>query len=113
MAVCVMAAFHSGSAVGTATAMTMAFATLTLTRLLHGFSCRGQASLLRLGLGSNPYSLAAFGAGVLLLGAVLFLPGLGGLFQVAALTARQLGQVCLLALAPTLLIQLKRIIQGK
>ena len=96
---------------GAALASTMAFATLTLARLFHGFNCRGDGSIFRLGLCSNKYSLMAFGAGVLLLAAVLFLPFLQGFFLVTPLTAAQAGLIALLAFAPTVLIQLYKVIR--
>lgn len=43
IAVCTMIAFHAGLRTGSAaTASTMAFATLTLARLFHGFNCRSK-----------------------------------------------------------------------
>ena len=113
IAIPVMIAFYQGYRTGTAEAMTMAFATLTLARLFHGFNCREDRSILRMGLSGNPASLAAFGVGVLLLAAVLLIPALHGLFQVAALTLPQLGMIAGLALLPTLCIQLVRIARGK
>ena len=103
-----MAAFYLGygSTRNAALATTMAFATLTLARLFHGFNCRGQKSIFRLGLGSNPYSLLAFAAGVVLLAAVLLLPFLETLFQVAPLTLTNVGMIVLLAILPTICIQL-------
>ena len=107
-----MTAFYLGlSAGGAALASTMAFATLTLARLFHGFNCRGRASIFKLGFSGNWYSLGAFVLGVVLLAAVLFVPALEGLFAVSALSAVQLGQIALLALAPTLVIQLYKIIR--
>ena len=77
--VAAMIAFYIGLAQGgAALASTMAFATLTLARLFHGFNCRGTESIFRLGLSGNPYSLMAFGTGVLLLAFVLFVPALEG-----------------------------------
>ncbi len=109
-----MTAFYLGLAGGgPARASTMAFATLTLARLFHGFNCRGPESIFRLGLGSNPYSLMAFGVGVLLLALVLLAPALESLFLVAALTGRELLWVAGLAFAPTLCIQLSRLLRGK
>ncbi len=109
-----MTAFHIGLAQGgAALASTMAFATLTLARLFHGFNCRGKESIFRLGLGSNPFSLMAFAAGILLLSLVLFVPALEGLFLVAPLTGAQLGYILLLAFLPTLLIQLSRVVRGR
>ena len=113
IAVSVMTAFYLGYQSGTAEAMTMAFATLTLARLFHGFNCREDRSILRMGLSGNPASLAAFGVGVLLLLAVLLIPALHGLFLVADLTLAQLGQILGLAVLPTLCIQITRIARGK
>ena len=113
IAVPVMTAFYLGYQAGTAEAMTMAFATLTLARLFHGFNCRENRSILRMGLSGNPASLAAFGVGVLLLLAVLLIPALHGLFLVADLTLAQLGMILGLAVLPTLCIQITRIARGK
>lgn len=113
IAVPVMTAFYLGYQTGTAEAMTMAFATLTLARLFHGFNCRENRSILRMGLSGNPASLAAFGVGVLLLLAVLLIPALHGLFLVADLTLAQLGMILGLAVLPTLCIQITRIARGK
>ncbi len=110
---CVMGGFYLGYSVNTATAMTMAFATLTLARLFHGFNCRGSRSIFRMGLSTNRFSLGAFALGVLLLGSVIFLPFLHGMFQVADLTLIQLGEILLLALIPTVVIQLGRVVRGK
>ena len=109
-----MAAFYIGlNQSGPALASTMAFATLTLARLFHGFNCRGKESIVKLGLGSNQYSLMAFGVGLLLLALVLFVPAMESLFLVAPLTGMDVLYVVLLAFAPTLLIQLTRLIQGR
>ena len=113
IAVPVMTAFYLGYQTSTAEAMTMAFATLTLARLFHGFNCREDRSILRMGLSGNPASLAAFGVGVLLLLAVLLIPALHGLFLVADLTLAQLGMILGLAVLPTLCIQITRIARGK
>lgn len=113
IAVPVMTAFYLGCRTGTAEAMTMAFATLTLARLFHGFNCREDRSILRMGLSGNPASLAAFGVGVLLLLAVLLIPALHSLFLVADLTLAQLGMILGLAVLPTLCIQITRIARGK
>lgn len=51
-------------------------------------------------------SLAAFAAGVVFLAAVLFVPFLEGLFQVAPFTLEQIGLCAILALLPTVIIQI-------
>ena len=107
-----MIAFYLGyQAEGAAMASTMAFSTLTLARLFHGFNCRAAQSIFRLKFSTNKASVAAFFAGVVLLLAVLFIPGLKGLFMVApAFGVVNLEEILLLALAPTVVIQIVKII---
>lgn len=106
IALCTMAAFHLGLETGGAgIASTMAFAVLTLARLFHGFNCRSEHSIAKLGFRGNLWSILAFETGVLLLAAVLFLPGLQVLFAVADLSLRQLISVIVLAVIPTVIIQ--------
>ena len=112
IAVCTMIAFHMGLSGGdTGIASTMAFSTLTLARLFHGFNCRSKHNIFRLGFSSNWYSLGAFAAGVCLLGLVMFVPFLQKLFSVTPLTMSQTGSVCLLAAIPTILIQASKILR--
>ena len=106
IALCTMTAFHLGLETGGAgIASTMAFAVLTLARLFHGFNCRSEHSIAKLGFRGNLWSILAFETGVLLLAAVLFLPGLQVLFAVADLSLRQLISVIILAVIPTVIIQ--------
>ncbi len=110
IAVSTMAAFYMGLRESAALASTMAFATLTLARLFHGFNCRSSHSIFRIGFSGNRYSLAAFGAGVLLLSAVLFIAPLQSLFAVETMTGMQLLTVAGLAVLPTVLIQIQKVI---
>lgn len=112
IAVATMVAFYLGMQINNGMACTMAFATLCMARLFHGFNCRGSRSIFR--LSANPYSVGAFFVGTLLLMLVLFVPALHGLFDIDnALTLTTIGQIVGLAFAPTLLIQLSRIVRGK
>ena len=112
IAVATMAAFYLGMQINNGMACTMAFATLCMARLFHGFNCRGSRSIFR--LPSNPYSVGAFFVGTLLLMLVLFVPALHGLFDIDnALTLTNIGQIVGLAFVPTFLIQLSRIVRGK
>ena len=83
----------------------MAFSTLCLGRLFHGFNCRSKASIFKLGLTSNKYSVYAFLGGTILLNLVLFVKPLQKLFEVAPLTLTQVGLIYLLAFLPTVIIQ--------
>ena len=112
IAVVTMAAFYLGYQGGDAAlACTMAFSTLTLARLFHGFNCRGAESIFRLKLSTNRASIAAFFAGVVLLALVLFTPGLKHLFLVSsAFSLVNLGEMVGLAFLPTLVIQIVKVI---
>ena len=110
IAVVTLSAYYIGlRTAGTALASTMAFATLTLARLFHGFNCRSKEPLVRIGLLSNRYSLYAFFAGVILLLLVLIIPGLQGLFEVAPLSVLVFVKIAILSVLPTVTIQLVRI----
>ncbi len=114
MAACTMAAFYIGLSQGDAAlASTMAFATLTAARLFHGFNCRSDYSIFRLGFKSNMSSVYAFLAGMLFLIIVLFIPFLSRLFSVSVLTRTQIGMIFGLALVPTVIIQLVKVIKEK
>lgn len=104
-----MLAYYAGlSESGEQLATTMAFATLCLARLFHGFNCRGDRSIFELGLFSNPYTVIAFGIGFVLLNGILFIAPLRELFMIAGLTVNQAVRMYILALAPTALIQTYR-----
>ena len=113
IAVSVIIAFYLGLQYNAATAATMAFATLTLARLFHGFNCRSSRSIFRLGLLTNLYSLAAFAAGVVMLSLVLFIPSLHSLFSVEAMEVSMYGYIAGLAFAPTVLIQIVKLVLDK
>ena len=106
IAVCTMIAFHIGLSTDSATASSMAFATLTLARLFHGFNCRSRHSIFKIGLTSNIYSIGAFFGGVLLLALVIFVPVMRTLFSVSPLNGYQIGIIGLLAFIPTVIIQI-------
>ena len=110
IAVSVITAFYLGLGTSAAVASTMAFATLTLARLFHGFNCRGEKSIFRLRLFSNPASVGAFFIGVLLLSLVLFVPALHTLFSVSDITGTQVLSILGLAAAPTVIIQVIKLI---
>lgn len=113
IAISTLTGFYTGLSVDAATASTMAFAVLTLARLFHGFNCRSSKSLKRIGIRSNKWSIAAFAAGTLLLAIVLTVPALGGLFCIAPLGMTQLAMIVILALIPSLIIQMSRMVRGR
>ena len=111
IAVCTMIAFYIGLSTDSATASSMAFATLTLARLFHGFNCRSRHSIFKIGLVSNIYSVGAFFGGVLLLALVIFVPVMRTLFSVSPLSGYQIGMIAMLAFIPTVIIQLYKVMK--
>lgn len=113
IAIVSMIAYHIGLGINAQMASTMAFATLTLARLFHGFNCRSKSSIFKIGLGSNLYSVGAFFAGTGFLLLVLFVPFLHGVFDVAVLSSMAILQIAGLAFLPTLVIQLVKMVSKK
>ncbi len=98
---------------GSAAASTMAFGTLCLSRLLHGFNCKSKKPVLfTRALFNNLYLWAAFGVGVVLLTAVLLIPALHGIFSVAALTGTQLLSVYGFSILSLIAIQALKLAGG-
>ncbi len=81
--------------------------------VFHGFNCRSDRSILKIGLGSNKWSVGAFVLGLALLCLVLFVPGLQGLFTVSPLTGGEALSIFVLAFIPTLLLQIYKLIRVK
>ena len=113
IAVATILAFHAGlRSGGAATGSTMAFATLCLSRLFHGFDCKSDTPvLLTRRMFNNRFLLGAFGIGVVLLGAVLLVPALEPLFQVAQLSWRLVGTVVGLAFGSMAVIQVLKLLR--
>ena len=104
-----MVAFHIGLSTGNTTvASTMAFSTLCLSRLLHGFNSRSRESIFRIGVFSNRYLWIATVLGYLLLELILRFKPLMGVFEVATLTSNQHALVYGLSLMPLILIQIQK-----
>ena len=107
-------AFRIGLGYGEAVGSTMAFATLCLSRLFHGFNCKSQRPvLLTRHFWNNRWLLGAFTAGAALLTAVLLVPALEPLFKAARLSAGLLGTVVGLSAGSMLMIQLLKVLRFK
>ena len=115
IALAVIAAFHIGLANGgAAVGSTMAFATLCLSRLFHGFNCKAARPVLfTRTFWNNKYLLGAFAVGAALLAAVLLVPFLKPLFQVAQLSLGLIGVIVGLSLGSMLVIQLLKLLRRK
>lgn len=105
----VMAAYFIGLQTSDLMASTMAFSTLCLSRLLHGFSSRGNAPFWK--LGKNESSVYAFLTGAVLLVLILFIPNMHGLFSIGPITLTQFFIVVGLSLATFVIVQITKVIQ--
>jgi len=106
IAISTIIAFRMGLSTGdTLTASTMAFATLCLSRLVHGFNSRSKESIFKIGVFTNKFTWVAFLIGFLCLHAVLFIPSLTGVFEVATLSGGQLSYIYILSFMPFLVNQ--------
>lgn len=101
-----LGAMNSGHGAG----MTMAFATLSLSRLVHGLNCRIDEPLSFKTLWVNQYSYLALAVGALLLSIVLFLEPLHKTFEISILTNQQYMSIVFLSIIPLIIVQIvKRI----
>ncbi|QGU93814.1 calcium-translocating P-type ATPase, PMCA-type [Clostridium bovifaecis] len=111
IAICTVIAFYIGlSTNSTLVASTMAFATLCLARLFHGFNSRSRESIFKIGVFSNKFVWVALIIGVLLLQIVIGLKPLERVFEATQLNITQYLWVYGLALLPLVLIQLYKLI---
>ncbi|WP_338451223.1 cation-translocating P-type ATPase [Niallia oryzisoli] len=107
IAISTITAFHIGLKTGDeVVASTMAFATLCLARLFHGFNVRAKQSVFQIGLFTNKYLWFSVIGGIFLLQIVLMLPPLMGIFETAPLTGTQFGWIYGLALMPLIVSQI-------
>lgn len=100
-----MYAYYAGLAVNAATASTMAFAVLCLSRLAHGMNNRSDRPLTLNQVFSNRFVWLAIVSGYLILLAVLKIPALMRIFEVTSLSNAQIGLVYGLSLVPIVVVQ--------
>lgn len=115
IAVMTMIAFTIGYQDKNATlASTMAFATLCLSRLVHGYNCKSKSPILfKKGFFNNKFLQGAFLIGFVLITLVVTMPFLQTMFKVQTLTMPQLFTVYGLALANLPIIQLLKWIRNR
>lgn len=110
IALCTMCSYLFGLKQDPLIASTMAFATICLARLLHGFNCRSDQPLTEIGLFTNKSSVYAFLIGLGLLHFILFVPFMHSLFMIQTITISQLITIYAFALIPTLIIQTRKML---
>lgn len=113
IALVTMIAYFIGLKTSYETAATLAFSTLCLARLFHGFNCRNELPLTKLGLFTNRYSVMAFVTGFVLLSVILWVPALHSLFSVVTIDLSFYGMIIGLAVLPTIVIQIIKMIKNR
>ncbi|WP_307976777.1 cation-translocating P-type ATPase [uncultured Streptococcus sp.] len=111
IAIAVMVAYLIGVNTGKGYATTYAFLVLCLGRLFHGFSCRSDLPLSKIGVFSNKNTVYAFLVGLALVALIVFVPAIGGMFGVVSLSLSQILTILGLAFAPTLVVQAIKMIR--
>ena len=107
-----MIAFYVGFLRNAEVASTMAFSTLCLSRLVHGFNCKSDKPVwFTKKMWNNKSMIGAFFVGFVLLNAVLLVPALQGIFAVAPLTIAELLTVYGLSLGTFVIVQILKMIR--
>ena len=107
-----MIAFYFGFLRNAEVASTMAFSTLCLSRLVHGFNCKSDKPVwFTKKMWNNKSMIGAFFVGFVLLNAVLLVPALQGIFAVAPLTIAELLIVYGLSLGTFVVVQILKMIR--
>ena len=107
-----MIAFYVGFLRNAEVASTMAFSTLCLSRLVHGFNCKSDKPVwFTKKMWNNKSMIGAFFVGFVLLNAVLLVPALQGIFAVAPLTIAELLTVYGLSLSTFVIVQILKMIR--
>ena len=100
------------------TAVTMSFATLALSQLIHSINQRSnKMSLFSRGNGHNKPLILAMLASLVILASILLIPGLNGVFEVVGFYGAQLGEIWWLYLViiglsfvPTLCVEIHKVL---
>lgn len=93
-------------------ASTMAFASICLSRLIHGINCKSDKPvLLSKKLFNNVYVLGALVLGVILLSLVLFVPPIAGIFKAEALSLAQVLTIAGTSVGTLIVIQFMKLVK--
>jgi len=104
-------AFAIGKQTSDALGSTMAFATLAIGQLVHAMNMRSSHSLFKVGFHTNLYMVLAFFASLILLLAVLLIPGVQSIFSLIPMDAAAWGIVAGLSLAPLVIMEVYKLVR--
>lgn len=91
---------------------TMAFVSLSMLELVHSFNLRSDESIFNIGIFTNKYLVGAFVLGLILQVIVVITPPLASIFNVVPLNIVQWMYVCIISLAPVIIMEVKKKAKG-
>ncbi len=106
-AVLTLIAYYVGAIVWNDTLLgsTMAFATLAIAQILHAFNIRSSHSLFKVGFHTNKTMLLAAAGSLVLMLAVMLIPGVQGVFSLVPMSTAAWGVVLCLAIEPLIIME--------
>jgi len=90
----------------------MAFATLSISQLVHALNIRTEGSIFRIRVFENRYLVGALIIGTMLQVSVISIPAIAAIFRVAPLHAQGWLLVAGLSLLPILIVELEKKLLG-
>ncbi|MDR2183757.1 MAG: cation-translocating P-type ATPase [Clostridiales bacterium] len=87
---------------------TMAFATLSISQLVHAFNMRSETSILRIPIFENRYLVGALFIGIALQASVISFAPIAGIFRVVPLPAEGWLVVAALSLLPIIIVEIEK-----
>ena len=87
---------------------TMAFATLSISQLVHAFNMRSETSILRIPIFENRYLVGALIIGVILQVSVISVAPIASIFRVVSLPAEGWLAVAALSLLPIIIVEIEK-----
>lgn len=92
---------------------TMAFATLSISQLVHAFNLKTEKSIFSINLFNNPYLIGSLIIGIFLQVAVIMVPTLSNIFKVVPLNSIQWLVVLVLCIMPVVIVEIEKLLTRK
>ena len=92
---------------------TMAFATLSISQLIHAFNMKTEKSIFTINLFNNPYLISSLIIGTILQVSVIMIPFLAEIFKVVPLDITQWLIVLVLCIMPIIIVELEKLLTKK
>ena len=92
---------------------TMAFATLSISQLVHAFNLKTEKSIFSINLFNNPYLIGSLIIGIFLQVAVIMVPTFSNIFKVVPLNSIQWLVVIVLCIMPVVIVEIEKLLTSK